>query len=73
MENQLITYYNCSNCSGLKIIETKNNYHLNAKLINVPHDACSICLDIGYQEYQKPSKFKQTILRDKNKDLYIEK
>lgn len=73
MENQTITYYNCKNCSGLKVIKTKNNYNLNAKLINIPRDACKKCQNESYLLYNKDSKYQQTILRDKIKDLYLEK
>lgn len=73
MEKQQITYHLCDKCSSIKEIKTKNDYGLSAYLINLPFDCCTNCRKKAYELYEKESILDQTILRDKQKDLYLTK
>lgn len=63
----------CSQCSGLKIIQSQANpvNYGNIKTIEIPFNACKECKQNGYQEYestQDNNKFDYCYLQDKTED-----
>lgn len=74
LENQSRFIKVCKKCSGLDIIESRNDRFDYIKAITIPRDACPDCIDEGYKEFKNAEmKFKNVYLQDKVNDKYLSK
>lgn len=74
MENQSKHFEICKKCSGLDYIESKSDTGYNILAITIARDACSSCIDKGYNLFQNPNKnYTNIYLQDRVNDLYKSK
>lgn len=74
MENQVKNFEICHRCTGLEYIDSKSDtgYHILA--ITIPSEACSNCVDKGYELFKNPDKnYTNIYLQDRVNDLYKSK
>lgn len=74
LEDQVRYFHVCNNCSGLDIIESRDDRITKIKAITIPRDSCPECSEKGYKEFDNPKKrYNYVYLQDKLKDKYISK
>lgn len=72
MESQVQHFKRCKKCSGYNWINSSadKGYHILA--ITIPRDACSDCINGGYDMYKKrEGRFTNVYLQDKVNDQYL--
>ena len=74
LENQARYFHICKKCSGLDIIESRNDSNTKIKAITIPRDSCPKCLEKGYSEFENiDKKYNHVYLQDKFNDKYLNK
>ena len=74
LEDQVRYFHVCNNCSGLDIIESRNDSNTKIKAITIPRDSCPKCLEKGYSEFENiDKKYNHVYLQDKFNDKYLNK
>ncbi len=71
MENQVQHFKRCSKCSGVNWINSRSDSGYKILAITIPRDACSVCINEGYDMYKNPrTNFTNIYLQDKANDQY---
>lgn len=74
MENQTQNFKICKKCSGVNFINSSSDTGFKIKAITIPRDACSQCIDDGYNEYKNSEmKYTNVYLQDRVNDKYLQK
>lgn len=75
MENQSQKFKVCQKCSGVNTISSNADTGYKVFAITIPRDACSNCIDEGYQLYKNTTsgKFYKVYLQDRVNDEYYSK
>lgn len=69
LEQQKEIIHNCSHCSGLVVIDSKNDQGIRILAITIPRDACKKCADEGYKLFKNPAgSYHHYYLQDRPND-----
>ncbi|HZK09618.1 MAG TPA: histone deacetylase [Clostridia bacterium] len=70
-EEQVQHFKKCDHCSGVNWIHSSSDSGYKILAITIPRDACTSCVDQGYEMYENPkSRFTNLYLQDKLGDKY---
>lgn len=75
MEHQTQKFKVCSKCSGVNTIKSNSDTGMCIFAITIPRDACSLCVEEGYQIYRNADmqKYYKIYLQDRTNDIYLDK